>query len=47
MAAEELSDKVRWWMGCFSSHDSGSRLPLLVQIFMSMAYRSLIAGENA
>ena len=39
---------VRWWVMCSSSVDNDSGSPLLVQIFMSMAYRILfIAGENA
>ena len=38
---------MRWWVVHFSSGDSDSRSPPLVQIFMSIACRLLfIAGEN-
>jgi len=38
---------VRQWRMCFSSGDSDSGSPLLVQFFMSKACRLLfIAGEN-
>ena len=39
---------VRQWVVCFSSGNSNSGSPLLVQIFTSMAWKLLfIAGENA
>ena len=39
---------VKQWVVCFSSSDSDSGSPPLVQIFMSMAYTFLfIGGESA
>ena len=39
---------VRWWVVLFSSSNSDSRSPQLMQIFLSMACRLLIiVGENA
>ena len=39
---------VRWWVVCFSSGNSDSGSPSLVQIFLSMVCRLLfISGESA
>ena len=39
---------ARWWVVHFSSYNSDSGAPLLVQIFAGVAYRLFfIAGENA